>query len=181
MRFGDLAPAQLEFFLGQGDDTAAFGRFIRERGQLRGVGQDLQFDPRRRYELSRHAIAQRDRAGLVQQEHIDVTGGFDGPAGSRQDVASHQTVDPRNADRAQQSANRRGNQTDDQRQQHRQGSEHHATLTRRLFVVDGHRREHEHHDDEERRQTDEDDVERDLVRCELTPRALDHQDHPVEE
>ena len=41
VRLGDLAAAQVELLLGQHDDGAAFGRFVGERGELRGVGQAL--------------------------------------------------------------------------------------------------------------------------------------------
>ena len=89
MRFGDLPPSQLEFLLGQRDDAAALGRFVGQRGQLRGVSQRREIDPRRGNELRGHAIAQRDRARFVEQEHVDVAGGFDGATGRREHIAAH--------------------------------------------------------------------------------------------
>ncbi len=181
VRCGDLPSPQLEFLLGQRDDAAALGRFVGERGQLRGIGQRSEFNPRRRDKLGRHAIAQRDRARLVEQKHVDVASGFDGATGGGEHVAPHQAVNTGDTDCAQEPADRRGNQTNDQRQQHRQGGEDHAALVRRLFVVDGHRRQDEHDDDEQRGQADQNDVQRDLVRRQLAARALDHPNHAVEE
>ena len=37
--FGDFASAQSKLFLREHDDAAAFGRFVGERGELRGVGE----------------------------------------------------------------------------------------------------------------------------------------------
>ena len=39
-----FAPAQAVFFLRQHDDAAAFGRLVRQRRELRGVGQFVGFD-----------------------------------------------------------------------------------------------------------------------------------------
>ena len=58
-----------------------------------------------------HAVAERDRAGLVEQQHIHVAGGFDRAAAHRQDIALKNAVHARDADGAQQSANGRRNQT----------------------------------------------------------------------
>ena len=76
----DVAAAQAVLLLGQHDDAAAFGRFVGQRGELRRVGQRRQSHARRRDELDRLAIAERDRAGLVQQQHVDVARRFDRPA-----------------------------------------------------------------------------------------------------
>ncbi len=43
-----IALAQLEALLGEHDDAAALGRLIGQRGKLRGVGQLLLRDARRR-------------------------------------------------------------------------------------------------------------------------------------
>ena len=45
------------------------------------------------------AVAQRDRSGLVQQQHVDVTRGLDRAAGHREHVAPYQAVHPGDADR----------------------------------------------------------------------------------
>ena len=64
------------------------------------------------------AVAERDRACLVEQEHVDVAGGLDGAAGHREDVPLHQAVHPGDADRGQQCADRRGDQRDEQSDEH---------------------------------------------------------------
>jgi hypothetical protein len=61
-----------ESAFGQDHDRAPFGRLVGKRRQLRGVGQRGLFDAGRRMELRRLAVAERDRAGLVEQQHVDI-------------------------------------------------------------------------------------------------------------
>ena len=68
-------------------------------------------------ELGRLAVAERDRAGLVEQQHVDVAGGLDGAARHREHVALHQPVHAGDADRREQRADRRRDQRDEQRDQ----------------------------------------------------------------
>ncbi len=73
------AAAQAVLFLGQHDDRATLGSFIGERGQLGGLGQ---FPGRYALDgdqLDRLAVAQGDRAGLVEQQHVHIPGGFHRP------------------------------------------------------------------------------------------------------
>ena len=90
VRLGHFPGAQIELLLGQDHHRTAFGRFVRQRGQLRGIGQALRLDARRGNERGRHAVAQRDRAGLVEQQHVHVTRGLDRPAAGRHHVAADQ-------------------------------------------------------------------------------------------
>ena len=76
----EVATAQLELLLREHDDRAPFRRFVGQRRQLRGVGQFLLVDAGRRMERRRLAVAERDRAGLVEQQHVDVAGRLDGAA-----------------------------------------------------------------------------------------------------
>ena len=46
-----FAAAQIEFFLRQHHDAAAFRRFVGERRELRGIGQSFRFDVRRGHEM----------------------------------------------------------------------------------------------------------------------------------
>ena len=55
--------------------------------ELRRVGQVVRLDAGRGMKRRRHAIAERDRAGLVEQQHIDVARGFDRASAHRQHVA----------------------------------------------------------------------------------------------
>ena len=63
--------------LGQHHDRAALGGLVGERGHLRRLGQLGLLDAGHRHELGRLAVAERDRAGLVEQQHVDVAGRLD--------------------------------------------------------------------------------------------------------
>ena len=114
----DVAAAEAVFFFGQHDDAAAFGRFVGQRGELRGVGQFGNAHAVGGNELDRLAIAQRDRAGLVEQQHVDVAGRFDGAAGHGDHVGLNHAVHAGDADGREQAADRRRNQADEQRDEH---------------------------------------------------------------
>ena len=119
------------------------------------------------------AVAERDRAGLVEQEHVHVAGGFDSPARHRQDVVLQHAVHPGDADRGKQCADGGRDQADEERDQHR-----HADVAARVERErpQGHRREEKND-----RQPGQQDVECDLVRRLLPLRSFDETDHPVEE
>ena len=119
VQFVQLPPAQAEFFLGQNDDAAAFRRFVGERGKLRRVGQVLSVDSGCGMKRHRLAIAESDRAGLIEQQHIHVARRFDRASAHRQHILLHQPINAGDADGAQQSADRGRNQTDQQRDQNR--------------------------------------------------------------
>ena len=81
------------------------------------AGKVLGRDAGHWHELGRHAIAERDRAGLVEQQRVDVARRLDRAAGSRDDVEADQPVHAGDADGRQKPADRRRNQTDEQRDQ----------------------------------------------------------------
>ena len=172
-QFVQLAPAQAVFFLGQHDNAAAFRRFVGERRELRGFGHRFLRHARRGKEFRGLAIAERDRAGLVEQQHIHVAGGFDRASAHREHVLLHETIDARDADGAQQAANGRRNEADEQRDEHRDREIDAAVDAERL-----HRHEHDEEDD---RQRGEQDGQRDFVRRLLAFRAFDQADHAIEE
>ena len=72
-----VAAADPVFLLGQHDDRAALRGFVGQRGELRRVGELLLGDAADRTERRRLAVAERDGAGLVEQQGIDVAGGLD--------------------------------------------------------------------------------------------------------
>ena len=111
-KFVHVSAAQAVFFLGQHDDAAAFGRFVGQRRELRRVGQVRQVDAIGGNEFHRLAVAHRDRAGFVEQQHVDVAGGFDGAARHRDHVGLNHAVHAGDADRRQQAADRGRNQAD---------------------------------------------------------------------
>ena len=72
-------------------------------------------------ELARLPVAERDGAGLVEQQRVDVAGRLDRTARHGEHVALHQPVHAGDADRGQQRADRGRDQADQQRDQHDAG------------------------------------------------------------
>src|SRR6266511_1926059 len=70
-------------------------------------------------ELGRLPVAERDRAGLVQEEHVDVAGRLDRAAGHGEHVALHEPVHARDPDRREQRADGGRDQRDEQSDEHR--------------------------------------------------------------
>ena len=169
----ELALAQAEPLLRQHDDRAALGRLVGERRELRDLGELALLDAVDRQELGRLPVAERDRAGLVEQEHVDVAGRLDRAAGHREHVALHEPVHAGDADRREQRADRGRDERDEQRDQH--------GLRRRRARVDRERPQRHDGGEERDRQAGEQDVERDLVRRLAPLGALDERDHAVEE
>ena len=130
-------------------------------------------DAGQREELGGLAVAERDGAGLVEQQRIDVAGGFHRAAGHGQHVEAHQPVHAGDADGRQQRADRGRDQRDEQRHQ-----DHHG---HRAAGIGGEARDGRHGEDEDDRQAGEQDVERDLVRRLLPLGAFHQRDHAVEE
>jgi hypothetical protein len=69
-------------------------------------------------ELGRLAVAERDGAGLVEQQRIDVARRFDRAARHGQHVEAHQPIHAGNADGRQQRPDGGGDQRHEQRHQH---------------------------------------------------------------
>ena len=111
----EFAAAEAVFFFGEDDDGAAFGSFIGERGKLRGVGQLGFGDAGRGMKGGGFAIAEGDGAGFVEEQHVDIAGGFDGAAGHGDDVALNQAIHACDADGGEQAADGGGNQADEKR------------------------------------------------------------------
>ena len=173
-----VALAQIEALLGEHDDAAALGGLVGERGELRGVGELLLGHAGRRQELRGLPIAERDGAGLVEEQHVDVAGRLDGAARGRDDVRLHHPAHAGHADRRQQAADRGGNEAHQQRDQ--RGERHRSS---RLADLDREQRERQqrHDDDQEhQRQRHQQDGQRDLVGGLLPLGGLDHRDHAVE-
>ena len=176
---GDVAAAQAVLLLGEHDDRAAFRRFVGQARELRGIGHLAFGDAGRRQELHGLAAAERDRAGLVEQQRVDVAGRFDGLAAHRQHVVLHHAVHAGDADRRQQAADRRRNQADEQRDV--DGNRRRRAGAGRVDAVDGVRHERRDGEQEDDRQAGDHDVQRDLVRRLLPLGAFDERDHPIEE
>ena len=69
----------------------------------------------------RLAVAERDRAGLVEQQHVDVARRLHRAAGSGDDVGLHHAAHAGHADRRQQAADGRRNEAHQQRDQRGDG------------------------------------------------------------
>ena len=115
---GHVAAADAVFLLGQHDDRAALRRLVGERGELRRIGQFLLGHAAQRHELGRLAVAERDGAGLVEQQRVDVARRLDRAAGHGEHVEAHQPVHAGDADGRQQRADRGRDQRHEQRDQH---------------------------------------------------------------
>ena len=163
---------QAELVLGEDDDGAALGRLVGERRELGRLGEVAGQDVGRREELGRLAVAERDRPGLVEEQHVDVAGRLDGAARHREHVVLEDAVHARDADRREQAADGRRDQADEQRDQDR-GRGH-------ALRVERERPQRHRRDQEDDRQSREQDRERDLVGRLLARGALDEGDHPVE-
>ncbi len=103
----------------QVDDALAFGRLVGGRGQGRQVADVRGRVVAQRHELRGTAIADRDGAGLVEQQRIHVAGHFDGLAALGDDVGPQRPVHAGDADGRQQGADRRRDQADQQGHQRR--------------------------------------------------------------
>ena len=125
-----------------------------------------------RHELGRAAVTDGDRAGLVEQERIDIAGDLDGLAALGDQVGRERPVHPGNTDRGEQRANRGGNQTD-QKSDQGWNIEHEPE-------IEGHRVKRRRDDQEDDRERGKHDRERDLVRRLLPRCAFDQGDHLVE-
>ena len=129
-----------------------------------GAGGDRRGEP----------VAVGDRAGLVEQDHVDVARRLDRPAAHRQHVEPGDAVHAGDADRRQQAADRRRDEADEQRDE---GDRVDGRARRTARTAGGSR--------SPCRKTivrpGEQDRQGDLVRRPLALGALDEGDHPVEE
>ncbi len=114
----DLALADPVLLLGEDDDAPALGRLVGEGGELRGVREIALRDAARREELGRLAVAERDGAGLVEQEHVDVARRLHRAARHGDDVLLDHPVHAGDADGGEQRADGGRDQADEERHQH---------------------------------------------------------------
>ena len=165
VRRPDLASAQVVLFFRQHNNRPAFGRFVGERRELRGIGHLGRGNPRSGDELRCLAVAERDRSRLIEQQRVHVSGRFHGASRHCQHVVLHQAIHAGDADRGQQAANGGRNQADQQR------DEHEYRLRRARVNREGLQRNHRQQKNDG--QAGEQNVERDLVRSLLPFGALD--------
>ena len=118
-------------------------------------------------------LPHRDRAGLVEQDHVHVAGRLHGAPAHREHVEPRDAVHAGDPDRRQQAADRGRDQA------HQQGDERHGVDGRP--GVEPERPEGDGRHQEHDGQPGQQDRQGDLVRGALPLRALDEGDHPVEE
>ena len=122
------------FCFGQHHDAAPFRGFVGQRRHQGRLGQLLFAVPAHRDEGHRLPVAVGDGAGLVEQQHVDVAGRLDGPAGEGDDVLLEEPVHPGDADGGQQRGDGRRRQADEER--HQDGQRDRRPLPGRLDAVD---------------------------------------------
>ena len=175
----DVALAKVEFLLGEHHHGAAFRGFIGEGCELSGVGELAFGHAGRVQEISGLPVAERDGAGFVEQQDVDVARGFHGASGDCNHVRAQHPPDAGEPDRREQPADRRWDQAHQQR--HEDGDGDRVTRFGDVHRVDRERQQRDRGEHEDQRHLDQQDGERDLVGRPLPTRALDHGDHAVEE
>jgi hypothetical protein len=106
-----LTRAQSEFLFRQHDDRTPFRSFIGQRAQLRRRCKIIGRNTRRGMKPDSHAIAERDRASLVEQQNVHVSRCFDGASAHCEHIALKHAIHSSDTNGAKQSADRRGNET----------------------------------------------------------------------
>ena len=177
---GQLPPAQPVALLGQHDDGAPFRRLVGQRRELRRVGQLRLVNARRGVEGRGHAVAQGDRARLVQQQHVHVAGGLHCPAAGGQHVALDEPVHAADTDGAQQAADGRRDEADQQGDEHRHGRGR-AGQPRFGFGVGGERPQRDNGQQKDDRQPAQQDGQGDLVGRLLSLGPFNQGDHAIQE
>ena len=114
----ELLLAEPEALLGEDDDRASLGRLVGERRELCGLREIELVDAADGQELGRLAIAERDRARLVQQEHVHVSRGLDCAARHGENVPLHEPVHSCDADGREQRADGRRDESDEKGDEH---------------------------------------------------------------
>ena len=157
----------------QFDDGTAFRSFVAGGGKAGGLHHFIDIHAGQRQERRGHAVAERDRPGLVEQQHIHVPGGLHRAARQGQHIALEQAVHPGDADGREQAADRGRDEAHQQRHQH-----DHINVD---AVVKAQRLQGDDHQHEDEGQPGKQDVQSDFVGGLLPFRAFDKRDHAVEE
>src|SRR5215470_10853027 len=102
-----------------------------------------------------HAVAHRDRAGLVEKEDVDVTGCFNRATARCQYILPNQSINAANPNGTEQSTDCSWNETDQQGNENRDADIDGILLTCRPFAVMSKCRKRENRKNEQHSQTDE--------------------------
>ena len=93
--------AHAVFLLGEHDDRATLGRFVGSEASCAASASSALGHAADRQELRRLAVAERDRAGLVEQQRVDVARRLDRAARHGEHVEADEAVHAGDADRRQ--------------------------------------------------------------------------------
>ena len=170
---GSVGIFPVEALLAELQDALSLGGRVGERGEHRGHGQRVLVHALDGEELPRLPVAERDRAGLVEEQRVDVAGQFDGLAALRKQVVRERPVHAGDADGGQERADGRRDEADEERHERR-----HVDGDTKV-AADGEERGRHHEEGEG--EAGEHDGEGDLVRRLLPLGPLDEGNHAVEE
>src|ERR1035441_5615917 len=95
---GKVAAAQIVLLFGQHDGGAGFWGLRGQRGELAGGGPLGLRSSRSKQKFFCLAVAERNRAGFIEQEGVYVSGCLDGTPRHRENCGPNQAVNAGNAD-----------------------------------------------------------------------------------
>ncbi len=154
------------------DNRLALGGVIGQRGQQRRLRQVAGGHARRLEHGAAAAVTEGDGAGLVQQQHVYVTGRLYCTARLGDHVQAHQAVHAGDADGRQQATNGGRNQRHQQR---------HQVHQRQIAAgITGERLQGGHHQQEDQRQADQQNIQCHLIGGFLPLGAFHQGDHPIQ-
>ena len=119
-----------------------------------------------------HAIAERDRAGLIEKQHVHVARCLNRAPAHGENIALQNAIHSGNANGAKKSADRRRNQTNEQRNQNR-NRKCSAGINSERLQCDADEQKNERQRREQNRQSN-------FVRRFLSLRTFDERDHAIE-
>jgi len=93
-----IAAADTVFFLGEHHDRTSLRRLVGQRGELRRISQLLFGGTAHRTESGGLPVAERNSAGLVEQQRVDIAGRFDSASRHCQHIEAHQAIHAGDAD-----------------------------------------------------------------------------------
>ncbi|MNJ19902.1 hypothetical protein D3C77_142260 [compost metagenome] len=154
------------------DNRLAFSGVVCQRSQQGTLAQLLAGDSGGGMQSTATAVAKGNGAGLVEHQHMHVTGRFHCTTGAGDYIQAHQAVHAGNADGRQQAANGSGDQG------HQQRHQKHQRQAAAGKVGEGLQGHHDHQEDQ--READQQDVQGNFVGGLLALGALDQGDHAVQ-
>ena len=160
-------------------DRVAFRRFVRDRRGGRGRRELRDRHALKRHESNGFAVTDRDRAGLIKQQHVNVTRCLNRASRHRDHVRFQHAAHAGNANRGQQTCDR-GRHHADKERDHRDHADR-RPAGRHFRGIERERHECRAGEKEDHGHSDQHDREGHFVRRPAPPRAVHHRNHLVEE